>query len=319
MAITIDSMAASLNQYCDKFSPTIHTELRQSLEFEATLPSVSCEYAYTAEDVTSGDILQPYQADFTPNNNTNDTAETNILQLGKGDVQYTAKELQQYFNKYHCNRFQLGIEPNEWAFPQYLISMVVIPKIMEEINIASYKGVRKEPVDGEPGAFLDSWDGYAKKIADAITAGKLVPIITGAFVDNTMVVQLEDACAQLPLLYRERAGVIYMSPTLARKYAANYRDRFPQGSPTVNNPSEKYMVVDHYNKRIVACKCMEGSNRIIFNFDNLSGLMWGFREGEPQYPNFRFQVYERKLKALSEISRFYGVETWRHTFVNDQE
>jgi hypothetical protein len=63
---------------------------------------------------------------------------------------------------------------------------------------------------------------------------------------------------------------------------------------------------------------MEGSDRFVCTFPGFRSLIVGEREGYSRYPNFRFQVFDRTLKAYAEIYRFYGFESAKHLFVSDQ-
>lgn len=316
--VTIDSTGNALDQYCVRYSQRIHQTLRQGLEFEQDLPYVSTDYAYQGQDAEVADVLQPYQKGFTPRNTETFSGVLNILQLGKYDLNFDWAEMQKFFDKWRCNWFEAGKDENEWSYPRYVMENLIMPKVIEEMNLNSWQGAYAAPTPGTPGAMLETYDGFGTKIAAAVTATDLVPIATGAFVANTMVAQIRAFCNSIPVNYRYKAGTIYMSKTLAQMYADDYQGQYPHRTVTIDNPDSMYMRVDHYNKTIRGLSSMEGSSRIVMKFDNLDSLIVGTKTGEPILPSFRFHVYDRELHVLAEQYRFFGFETYKHMFVNDQ-
>lgn len=316
--VTINSTGNALAQYCVKYGKTIHQDIRQNLELESRLPMVSCDYAYQGQDVSVSNLLQPYQKGFTPNNVETFGGVLNTLELAKVDLEFDWTEMEKFFDKWKCNWFQAGQAEQDWTYPKYIMSQVVLPKVIEEINMNSWGGVYAAPTPGTAGAYLTTFTGFKKKIEDAITATTLTPIVTGAFVATTMVAQVRDFCKDLPQLYRYKSGTIYMSKTNAQMYADDYQAKFPSRQVTENTPDQLYLRVDHMNKTIVGLDCMEGSNRIFVNFSGMDSMIVGTRSGMPTMPNFRIHVEDRSLHVLSEFYRFYGFETMKHLFVNDQ-
>lgn len=317
-SITISGTATALNQYCTAFAPNINQKLKQDLEFERFLPFVSCERTWVEPNIVVGNILQPYQSSFTPNNSEIFDAVENTLEHGKADLEFTADQLEEFYDAWACNWFELGKNPQEWTYPRYIIENHIMPQFIEDMNLASWAGSRVDPTPGTAGTYLQTWNGFKKKIADAITAGKLTPVATGAIDPEEIVDQVRDWVRSIPVPYRYAAGKIFMSVTNAQYYADAYAIKYPRASMIVQTPDMPYLKVDHMNKLIVGLNCMEGSNRIIFFPDVTQNMIVGTRRGQPVYPALRFEPFERKLKVMSEISRFYGFRFWDHLFVNDQ-
>lgn len=316
--ITIATTAAALNQYSTTFAPTIAQGLKQELEFERLLPFRTADRTYVRANVSVNRALQPYQPDFTPNNAESFDAVENTLQPGKVDLQFTQADLEEFFDAWMINWFELGKPATEWSYPRYILENHIMPQLMEDINLASWAGQRVNPTAGTAGTYLQSWDGYKKKIADAITAGKLTPIATGAPASGSMVEWIREFCHSLPTPYRFKAGKIYMSATNASRYSEDYAEKYPRASDVINNPNAPVVRVDHFNKTVVGINAMEGSDRIFFSPDITDNIIVVSKRGMPAYPVFRFQEFDRTLKVLSEMSRAYGFEYWDHLFVNDQ-
>lgn len=317
-AITIEAAAGTLNQIAVAYDKQIHQTIKGGLEFESRLPMVQCDNTYSAVNAEVTDPMQPYQADFTPNNQETWDAVENKLQHGKVDLEFTAKELEEFFDSWAPQWFELDKDPSMWDYASAVITQLVIPRFTDNLNETTYNGVRVEPTPGTPGAALETFDGFKKKIGDAITAGKLTTIATGALATGTMHDQVKDFCMQLPKHYRMLQGVIYMAATRALEYAEDYAEKKPRTVQVISDPDKPIYRVDHFNKVIVPMKCMEGSDRLIFSPAITNNMIIGTRKKQSVYPRFRFQVFDRKLKVLSEFSRFYGFRYWDHLFVNDQ-
>lgn len=316
--ISIEATAAALNQFVAQADQQIHQKMRVGLEFESELSFVNTEHTFTAHNIEMSNLLQPYQSQFTPNNTETWDAVENTLQHGKVDIEITAAQLEEFYDTMRANWFQLDRSPDTYDYASLIINNFVIPKFNEELNDASFNGERVDPTPGSAGAFLESFDGYKKKIADAITAGYLTPVTTGALVDTTMEEQVREFCAGLPAAYRHKPGRIYMSATRAIEYSENYQANHPRSADVVSDRDTPVYRVDNYNKVIVPRHNMEGSDRFILEMDTTNNMIIGNRTGQSLYPRFRFQVFDRTLKVLSEISRFYGFRYWSHLFVNDQ-
>lgn len=316
--VTLTDASNAMNQFCVQFGPRINQIMRQGLEFERDLEQVQCEHTYTGTDVNVSDALQPYQSQFTPNNTEEFTGIDSTLRPAKVDLLFTAAQLEQFFSKWKCNWFTP--DPNEIrsTYAGYVIGQHILPKLIEELNLASYAGEYVAPTAGTPGAVLESFDGFETNVLTHISDGRLTPITTGALVESTMVAQVRAFCKAVPEPYRYKTGKIYMSKTNAQKYADNYQTAYPARTATIDTPDSMYQRVDHYNKTIVGMTCMEGSDRMIMQFDNLPGMLVGKRTGFAPYFNFRFQEFDRTLKCLAEIYRFFNFETCLNTFVNDQ-
>ena len=317
-SITVTTTGNALGQYCVRYGNRINQTIREGLELESELPKIQCDYAYQGQDVTISDILQPYQKAFTPNNAETFDGVLNTLQLGKVDLEFDWTQMETFFNKWKCNWFEAGKSEDEWTYPRYIMEEVIIPKVIEELNTVSWQGSYAAPTPGTAGAVLTTFDGFAKKIADYITAGDLTPVVTGALVSTTMVAQTRTFCAGLPSKYRHKKGRIFMSKTNAQMYADDYQAKFPARKVTVEMHDKQYLRVDHYNKLIIGLESMEGSDRMVCVFDGLDSMMIGSKTGTPQLPEFRFHVVDRSLHVLAEFHRFFGYETLLHTYVNDQ-
>lgn len=318
--VTVTGTTAGLNQFAVQKAPLIQQTLRQGLEFENMLTPRACDHTYSAPNATPTELLQAYQSGWTPKGTVNLDAVENTLGRIKIDIELDADDLEVFYETYMVEWAEIGLDPMEWSFPRYIYENVYLPKIMEEMNTNSWSGSYVAPTTGVAGLSINSVDGFATKIADAVTAGDLTEYPTGAFVSTTMVAQLEAWCDALPIPYRNKPGNIYMSPTNATAFYRDHRAKFGTGNGVYGNENSE-LRVEATGKVIVPINAMEGSDRIMFSPDSTRNIIWGTRAGAkyPTYFNLRWMQQDvRLLKATAEIYRFYGFEFWDHLFVNDQ-
>lgn len=316
MSVTIAGTAATLNRVAVTYNKTVQQTLRQGLEFEKAMTPRACDNTYSAPNASMTDVIQPYQWQFTPKGDVTFDAVENKLQKIKIDILITGDDLEKFWDSWMIEWHEIGKDPKQWSFHRYLYDVVIVPKLLEEMNTNSWAGVYAAPTPGTAGASTAAVDGYKKKIEDAILAGDVTEYATGAFVATTMVSQIESWCDSLPIPYRDQPGKILMSNTNAKAYWRDYRAKFGAGN-SVLNPNDE-LRVDATKKQIVGLNAMEGSNRIIFSPAVTNNMIWGTRRGYATYPNIRWEGFERSIKGMAEIYRFYGFEYWNHLFVNDQ-
>lgn len=316
--LSIEATAAMLNQQVVTFAPDIKTKFRVGLEFESMLPFVQADKMYSAVNVTTGDILQPYQPRFTPNNQEAFDAVDNTLRPIKIDLEFTEEQLEKFYDKWAANWFEGGKDPMAWTYPKYIIENEIMPSFRDNLNEAAWAGEYVAPTAGVPGAVLESVNGYKKAIADAITAGKLVPVASGSYTASDIRSKLEDWMLAMPKEVRGRGGKVLMSDSWMRKYYYDYRGDFATATWQQLNQQMGGLTIDGTSVTIVGVKAMEGSNRWIYLPDNQQNMIVGTRRGYPQYPQLIFQADLYALKAKAVIYRFFGFEYWSNLYVNDQ-
>lgn len=317
MAVTIAGTATNLNIHARQYNKDVQQVLRQGLEWEQMMSVRATDKVYVAPNVSTTNVIQPYQWQFTPTGAPTFDEVSNTLQPIKVDILITAEDLEKFWDAWAVEWMEVGMDPVEWSFPRYLYEMVYLPKILEEMNTNAWSGTYAAPTPGTAGLSINSVDGYAKKIADAITASSLTEYPTGALVAGTMVTQLETWIESMPIPYRDAPGNIYCSPTIAKQYYRNYRATFGSAVGTANNENRE-LLIEMTNKKIVPINAMEGSSRLIFFPTQTNNMIWGTRRGFPTYPVIRWEPYERSIKGMAEFYRFYGFEYWDHLIVNDQ-
>lgn len=315
--ISIDAAADNLNRHVTTFKSEVQQAFRVGMEFEGMLPFVQADKVYSAPNVSMGDLVQPYQARFTPNNTETFDEVTNTLVPIKIDLEFSEEQLMTLYDKWAPMYAEAGKEQKSMTYYQYIINNLVAPVYQENMNDLSYNGVFVAPTLGTPGAVRDSADGFKKKIEDAITASKLTPVASGSFTSSDIRSKLEDWMRSMPIAVRGKGGTVYMSDTNARNYYYDFRGDFATAT-WANLQAAGGMTIDGFPVKVVGVKSMESSNRWIFIPDNAQNMICGTRRGYPRDPQFIFDADLYTLRAKAVIYRFYGFEYWNKLFVNDQ-
>ena len=98
MSTAIQAQATSLNRHAVTYASEMKKELRQGSEFERMLTPRACDNTYSAPNANIGEIVQQYQWKFTPKNNINFDAVENKLQKIKIDINFTADDLEIFYD-----------------------------------------------------------------------------------------------------------------------------------------------------------------------------------------------------------------------------
>jgi len=176
MAITIAGTAAGLNRYAIQFKTDINTKIRQKLVTEGELTARVADHTWTAPSVTTSDLIQAFQCDFTPNNTHTFDEDPVPLQRLKVDLEFSCDDMEGFYDTFfhEWDEFGSGKKPEDWRFPAWIYEKEIYPKLEEEMELLiAYKGIRVAPTTGVAGTPAASCDGLGKKIADAITAGRI--------------------------------------------------------------------------------------------------------------------------------------------------
>lgn len=321
MTITIDAAAAHLNDHSRVFGPELFVKMREGLELESILaPRQSAGEYYVTENATAGEVLQPYQAGFTPKGSVaHDEIAIRVRPI-KIDLQFAEADIYTWWTKWQASRFEGGRDPLAWTYPRYVIEQVLMPRVQEDLNAAEWSGVYAAPTTGTAGAASTSIDGLQKKIADLVTDTKINVVTTGAITLATTRDKVETFVAGLPALYRTKGGTILMSWDHFANYSLDYRNEFQHipGLYNQNNAQVDMVKVDGYNIWLKPVRTMAGSSRWVFLPNGRENAIWISREGYPAYPQFIFNTAPRTLNLTATIYRGVGFEYPQEVWVNDQ-
>lgn len=332
MAITLAATAEGLLEYDREFAPRIYEDVRVGLEFEGAPVSstpgrtgnegIASQRpvldAYDRASLTIGSVLQPYQQAFTPNLDVTADSISTRLQKGKVDILIEADDLEKLRTRWKAAwGLWYNKDPKNWTFAKWLYVNRVYPQILDDLNAAAWGGVQQVATPNVAGTPLQAFTGYRQRLEDYITAGVIVPIPTGPIDRTNAFDKIETFVDGIPDAYSGKGGTIYASATIRRDYIRAYRDLHGTGNGVGGNGNDG-AVIDSTNINIVAINQMAGSQRLFFAPNGVEGFIYGTLVGQTTpVPKIRWEAFERTLKGLMEIHRFYDFERPEEVFVND--
>jgi hypothetical protein len=154
-----------------------------------------------------------------------------------------------------------GFQPDDIPFQGFIL-MKIVEKLMTEMEIACYKGVRlANPADGAP--LTDLVDGLLHIIADEITATNLTPVTTAAHTTSNAVANAEAVHAALAEEYQASSTVMLCSMAFARKYCTNHKVDFGKYTSDKKQGALIQIPLDFGDCMLTPTYGMSGSSRLI--------------------------------------------------------
>lgn len=324
MTITIAAAAEFLNTHSRQFATEIATKTRLGLEMERLLMQrTSTGEYYVTENMTSDEVLQPYQGQFTPKGTlVHDETSIRVRPI-KLDLTITEEQLEKWYYAWQNQRFEAGRDPRTFTYAQFVLENEIIPNFNNDLNRIAWQGSYAAPTPGTPGDAIDSVDGFKKVIADYITSGKIPAANvynSGVLSASNMRDQVEGFLDSIPEEITAKGGKILCSPLLVRYYMRDYRGEF-SSIPNLYNPEAgalRPVLVDGYNVQLIPVATMAGSQRMIFLANGRDNMIWVDRAGYSSYPNIIFDTAPRVLQMYATIYRGYGFEYPQEVYVNNQ-
>ena len=314
MGATIAAVAANLNRHQAQFNPKIAQQYRDMVQLEKYLRPQSCLHTYVSPTATASDFTQAYQPGFTPKGDVEFGEVSSTLQRMKLDIQFTAEQMDAFFDRYMSEWIETGKSMLEWTFPKSIYEEIIMPKIREEWVLIAGQGVRQDPTIGTPGVTINSCDGLLTNIDADITDGNITPIVTIASTAASQEERVRGFVRSLPNAVRSRAGYILTSPQVADEFFDNSRDLYGRG--TGNGSDDETLRIANTNKHLVGIPEFAGTNRLLFVEKAQSNFVLGNRIGKPLMPVIRWQEFERTLKGLAEFERFYSYDHYEKVFIS---
>ena len=117
MTITIAAAAEFLNTHSRQFAAEIATKTRLGLEMERLLMQrTSTGEYYATENMTSDEVLQPYQGQFTPKGTlVHDETSIRVRPI-KLDLTITEEQLEKWYYAWQNQRFEAGRDPRTFTY-----------------------------------------------------------------------------------------------------------------------------------------------------------------------------------------------------------
>jgi hypothetical protein len=321
--VTFDSLVTGLNQYAVRTSKEIRTLINTNLEWEEPTDYRPCDYSWVEPNMSIGDVLQPYQADIRSikADVTYSGVETH-LEDGMVLSKFTQKELDQFVKTQLYQYRDLGKEILSQELYKIILDKLVLPKLKENINTSAFKGTGGGvQTDGTAAPMLRTFTGYNKRFSDAILGGKVTPAPTGVSTPTNIRTNVRVLCDFVPSWMRYKKGTIRMATSLRQWYI----DRMIADNAFTYSPqmgTDQFAIVPGYNKTIVGCDSMEGSQRMVLELDEYPSMIIPIDAALPAMPSLKVTGGQGSdlftMYVYAPMRRAYGLTYYETTFVNDQ-
>jgi hypothetical protein len=292
MASTDYSQVAAYRAFVESISAEIFTKLYlgfRTANLVTHHEGVKGEKRWTEMQLKS--LAKRYSAAFSATN-TNDLVPE-VLKVHACKVEH--KEVPQEIEDTYLGFLRRnGFNHQEWPLERYTI-MKLMDKLAEEMEIAVWQGdAAASPASTDLLAAV--FDGYLKKIADAITATDVTPVSTGALDNTTSLAGLQAMYANVPAAVKAAGVDIMMSYKQFDNYLIDYKTTYNVAPAYVQIQGADYQGVRYElgggNSTIIPVPGMGDSDRIIMHrrenfhlgYDSLAD--WG---------NFNFEQQVREL------------------------
>jgi len=261
----------------------------------------------------SGSVLQPFQTAFTPSNSaiTTDAWERPLQEI-KSDELITPDLIR---NTYFDFLRTLDVQSrSEWPAIRWFVENFFMPMHMQDVYNNFYSAVYVAPTPGTPGPVATSFDGLRVLIADAIAAAFTAPIVTGALTPATIVDQVQDFCATIPVQVRQRFPELglFISDTNYTMYitARDGLDNLYHGKTTREELNKPWA---YPNVRVYPLTMLEGTDAMICQ--PMGNVRHVLRDNES---NVKFQEFDRSVKFMWDYEMRAWIRDPRYIYVNDQ-
>ncbi|MEH0156433.1 hypothetical protein V6R21_19955 [Limibacter armeniacum] len=274
------------------------------------------ENEYRASESEFTEVLQPFQKGWTPKGALSFKPAPIALGNFKIDVELYPDDL-----KNSWAEFLTGLEPADraqWPLVRWMIEKHIISKIQEDWEKKEvFSGVKAAVTPGTAAAAGTTIDGLRKQINDAITAGDITPITTGAFSTDpvTFVEEIEAFVDTFPEEYDDIDMTLVMSTALAKRYARGYRAKYMTG--VVVGGDSVYKVEDT-NVTVEGVPSSKGSEKIYctpkWNFKKINR-----NKGNMNMPKVRIGNDPRAVQVFGDWWMGIGFVIKELVFTNDQD
>lgn len=175
---------------------------------------------------------------------------------------------QEYEKSYLGQLRKKGQNPEDWPYQAYVLDKVMA-KLKQEFETAIWKGEEEAvPADGQ--YLRQTFDGYLKLIADAITATDITPVVTGAISAANAVESLRTMWEQVGEAEKENGVDLLMSYAHYDNYRKRYKALFganPEETTLINNAGYSISGLRYElgagNSYLIPIAGLSGSSRII--------------------------------------------------------
>jgi hypothetical protein len=258
------------------------------------------------------EVIQPYQDDFTPKGGLTVKPFQLILQQLKVDQKFNPNKLMNSWLGFLTSN---STDRTTWPFIKWFIEIYLVKKIQEDLEMSIiYTGEYAAPVAGTAGAASTSMDGIRKVLNDAITAGDITTIATGAFAadEADFVTQIEEFIDGIDEKYWHLGLELNMSHANVKKYRRGMRKKYNIHYEAVEDLS----TVTDTNVKVLGRFSHKASDKIWMT--PKENAILGLKGAENQ-GTFEIEKVDRSVKIYTDFWMGVGFIQPSLVFTNDQD
>ena len=314
----IDLSVTAIGGYHKRYSREIWQHIRgQMVINKITNPVRGVRGQYIMPNYQEGNMIQPFRCPFEP-------SDLGTFKVSKEENYHIKIDksigcLDDLVETFLSQYDELGLSGDDQTkignkFYQWLLENHWGDKIAEEIEYASFRGVRNDLGT----TYIDSMNGWGTKLQNMISSSVLTPISTGVINAGNIYNKTEGFVSVIPpaAFAPKHKGYLVMSPTMLDML---YYDRITQlGNHTYFTDRNAPFFIGPPNRQVqvIALPGMEGSTMMMYT------PRWNFLRmyNEIDGPSNTFSI-EQKIRCMHVATDHwtgYGFGMCEYIYVNDQ-
>lgn len=292
----------------------IHRRLREPFGTMEAFRMIDSEDTVLREaNAGFSEVLQSFQKLFTPKGGVAFTPSSIPLFNVKVDELFYPDDLK---NQWLAFMTSNNLDRTTWPFVRWFIEEYVLTQIKVDLETqAIYGGVYSAPASGVANAANQIMNGIKKTINDAVTAGSITVIPTGAPNADPVLWanQVEAFVGAVPELYWNGDMTLNMSRTLANRYIQGRTIKYNMYYPQVNTLNQ---VQNFENVKVRGLASHAGATKIWMTPD-LNAVL-GMKGGSNQ-DIVEVEKIDRQVKVYTDFWLGIGFIDPGIVFTNDRD
>lgn len=294
----------------------LHEQLYHGAKFDKQFALVyTRQDVYDQATVVTSEVTQPWQQGFTPSGDLTFKPSRSTLQRVKIDWQHDSYKLVGTYANFL--RKEGGVPESQQPITAYVLNLIAKQHVQDVELKAAYKGVYAAPTTGVAGPASTSIDGVRKKLNDAITAGTITAITTGALATDPVdfVTQMEGWADQIDELDRSQKLVVNIDDALARRFRRGMRVKYKDNNLSKD---ELNQFIDYPNIVVEGQYAMSGSSKFFATPEGNAVKAINVYDQSGARNRFQFLDDVRLVKAWLDYSMTYHFIDHGRVYTNEQ-
>lgn len=288
MADSLDhSYARSFQDYVRTYSEELFTELFygfKTADLATIHEGIKGEKVFTQLEVADN-LARRWAKSFDPVEAAAFKPRVLKTVLNKVDFSIVPQE---YESSYLGAFRKKGQNNDDWPFQAYIMEKIMA-KLNQEFEVAAWQGVEESTPSA--GDYLrQTFDGYLQIIADALTAGDITAVTTGALSTSNIIEKLRLMWAQVGTPYKENGIDIFVPYAIYDMYRIAYKDAYKVDPAFLQVTNAGYQGIQYElgggNARMIPINGMGSSGRVVMTpkenltlgIDSASDVMFKVKE-----------------------------------------